>query len=736
MAIAVPYGMYAQSSTGNNDDDVIELSPFEVNTTDDRGYLASTQVTGTRLNMPIRDLPFFLSVVTEELLIDTAAQSLSESVRFIPGVQPRPTANYHDTGFFMRGQQVNFIYRNGLRLYRTPSTDNIERVEVLKGPASVLFGESSPGGAINFIAKKARFANNASLQLQLGDFNRMKGVVDVNSVVRDDKLAIRMVGSYEQGDSFTDYEENTRWMFAPSLVYRPFDGTKIEISYEVYDIKRDGVLWNGHYAWRGPDNLGGTAPDGSTNAITEVHPSVKLSDNPFPNGFYDSQNHVFIASWEQELTDWLINRFAYAYADGDNESAGSPVNDRPLVVGSPGDDNYIFDPDTFNLIVARKSANRNTDWLLRDELVATYEGLGGTHTVLLGYESVEAVFQRKRMTQNNKYRDNDNPYAIAWNAKTKEHYGMAEPGAINLRNEEMFADIHQRGDRTGVYFNLQSRMVDDRLVMMGGLRRHNYKRYNLLNDPGNRYDGKTSDTTPQVGASFEITPDVSVFGSYSESYLPQIGLDAAGNAFDPLAGEGYEAGVKVELMDGKLVGTVSYFDSTLGGLLRFDWNFVRPDGGTGGVFSSGKEQSTGVDFDLVYSPIPNWQTVIGLTLLDTEVVSNAQTPAIVGLPTINAADQYFTLWSKYSFTEGGMDGFWIAGGLSYTGGDRITRYNWAFKNGSYTLVDLAAGYKFSAGEMPMELQVNLKNLTDERYFVHESMPGRPLEWQVTLRMEF
>lgn len=718
------------------DEEVFDLSPFEVNSAGDRGYIASNQVTGSRLNLPIKELPFFMTVVTAEFLTDTAAQSLHDSLRFVSGVQPRPEANFQDTGFFMRGQAVDFVFRDGLRTFRPPSTDNIERVEVLKGPAAVLFGESSPGGGINFITKKARFTDMASLELQTGSFGRMKAVVDLNATVRDQVLAFRVVGSFEDSESFTDYEENTRFMIAPSLVYRPFDGTKIELSYELFDVKRDGHLWNGAYMWKGADNLGGPAFDGGTGGSIGVHPNFDLEDNVFPNSFYEEQNQAFTALWEQELTDWLMNRLLFAYTDGDNLNGGAIVNDRALVFGTPGDANYIFDTDVLNMVVARTGGNRNTERVIRNELLASYEGAGGNHSLIIGFEDVEDRFTRRAMVDGNKFRDNNDPYAIAWNVVTKEYFGLAVPGAIDMRDEELLIATKQRADRTGLYATLQSRFMEDRLVLLAGIRRHEYERYNLLAAPASQFDGKATDTTPQLGISFEVMPSLSVFGSYSESYRPQLGEDELGNSFDPLAGEGFEAGVKVEMLDGKLVGTASYFDNTLTGLLRFDWNFVKPDGTTGGLFSSGEEQSRGFDFDLIYSPIPNWQTVIGLTLLDTEILSNKQTPTIEGLRTINAAETYATLWSKYSFIEGGMEGLWIAGGLSYTGGDRIARYNWAFTHGSYTLMDLAVGYKFLAGQMPMEVQLNAKNITDERYFVFDTMPGRPFEWQLTFRMEF
>jgi iron complex outermembrane receptor protein len=720
----LPFAAIAQDT--QSEEDIFVLSPFEVDARNDRGYIASTQVTGTRLNMPIKDLPFFLSVLTEDFLADTAVTSVHDALRFVPGVQPRPQANFQDTGFFMRGQAVDFIFRDGLRAFRPPSTDNIERVEVLKGPAAVLFGESSPGGGINFISKKARFTDFANLTLETGSYGRIKSLVDINSTVRDDKVAMRFVGSWEDGDGFTDFEEKTRWMVAPSLLLTPFENSRIEISFEKFSIQRDGHLWNGQFVWRGADNVGSVAPDGTTNAIDEVHPDMDLSDNMFANSFYEDDITAVIITYEQGITDWLLNRFSFAYTDGDNMNGGPVVNDRPAA----------DDPNILNMVVARVGGTRNTERVLRNELLATFEGAGGMHSLLVGYEDVRDVFHRREMVNGNKFRDNNDPLYIAYNAATNTLFGAALPGAIDLRDEELRSTAHQRAERTGMYATLQSRLVDDRLVVLAGVRRHEYDRYNMLAAAGSQFDGSASDTTPQLGASFAVLPNVTVFASYSESYRPQLGVDELGNAFPALTGEGYEGGVKVEMLDGKLVGTVSYFDLTLTGLIRTDFSFVKPDGTTGGNFASGKEQSKGFDLDLVYSPLPNWQTVIGLTLLDTEVIDNTQQPQLVGQRTINAAEVYATLWSKYTFTDGGVDGLWLAGGLSYTGGGRLTRYNWALENSSYTLVDLAAGYGFEANNIPMEVQFNVKNILDERYYVHESMPGSPIEWQVSLRMEF
>ncbi|MCD8483391.1 MAG: TonB-dependent receptor [Verrucomicrobia bacterium] len=716
------------------EDEVIELSPFEVRADRDRGYIATTQISATRLQTEIRELPFFLSVVTPELIRDTGADTLDSMLRFVPGVQQRPQQAFYDTGFFMRGQEVNFIFRDGLRLFRSPAPDNVERVEVLKGPAAVLYGESAPGGGINFISKLPRWDNIASVELRADSFGYFSSLVDVNSVVRENNVAARMVVSGGYGDGWHDLETRRHWMVAPSVTFRYAPGSQLTLSLEHFENYRRNHLNNGFFAWNGPDDVGGVAPDGSSMRPIGIHPSMRMTDNPFANSYYDEFNTMLIGDLQHRFSQWITYRGVVAYSRGQAETAGAVVNDRPMRTNGAG--GTLIDADVLNGQVMRVTTNFNSEAVLRNEVVLSNDRNSPIYVrTLLGMDYIDARFRLRRMANENRFNAStvgQQPFYLAYNARTGERFGLAVPGAVNLRDQELVTQTYEGNKRYGYYAISQIRMLNDDLNLLLGVRHHRLDRTNLAN---NTAVGKTSATTPQFGVSYNITAEITAFASYSESFRPQLGNDARGNPFSPLQGEGFDFGVKVSLLDDRVIGTISAFENTLTGLIRSDFSFQRPDGTFGGAFSSGEERSRGIDIDLMVEPFRGWQTILGVTFLDTEILSNTQQPQLVGLRTINSAKFYATAWTRYNFRET-IEGLWIGGGISHVGGNRVTRYSWAFENSSYTLFDIAAGYSTEIGGLGVSAQINLRNVFDKNYFVHEAFPGRPRDLAISLRVEF
>ncbi len=709
-------------------EEIVELSPFEVNAAQDRGYAATTQISATRLNVPIKELPFFVSVITPELMADIATDDLNSALRYLPSVTPRVQAGFYDTAYTMRGQEVNFVFRDGMRLFRAPAIEHVERVEVLKGPAAVLYGESAPGGGINFITKKATWRPMAEVNGSVDSNGMFRSRFDLNQVAKPNELAFRVVGSYATGQTHTDFQENVRWTINPSLVWRPAPRTRVEVSFEHLDEDRANQLGNGLFAWYGPNGAGGRSPDGQTGRPVGIHPGQGVSTNVFPNGYFVEQNDAFLAQIEQQFGDDTYLRLAYGQTVGIGDWGVAVVNDR-LAFGptSPS-----FSPDILNLVVPRRQMAQNSERVYRAEMVTSFEGLAGKHTLIGGAELIYAGFKQQTMVNPNEIRDDANPLFIAFNARTGEYFGMARPGVLSLRERAVQTSTWQRDERLGYYANYQGQLLDGKVRLLAGIRQHDFERTNLLNPTA--APGTNDDLTPQYGISFTPVAAITLFASYSESYRPQLGRDALGNDLPPLQGEGYDFGLKADLMGGKVVGTVSYFSTDLTGLLRSDPTFISI--GFGNTFASGVENSSGLDVDLLFTPKPNWQAMLGLTFLETEVVSNTQQPQLKGLPTVNAADFYATFWTKYSFGPEVGKGLWVGGGASHTGGGRIPRYSWAFTLDSYTLFDAAVGWDGKMGGHDWSLQLNVKNLTDERYFYNDSFPGRPLEFVLSAGMKF
>jgi len=227
------------------DEEVTKLTPFEVSSDKDYGYLKTNAATATRIGMEIQQVPMNISVISREFLDDTNARSLTDLFRYsaaasgdtrfkmrVPANEATPQGS-----FTMRGFQVNTLMRNGVFRYISHNLDNVERVEVVKGPASVFFGQGYPGGVINYITKRPSFTKiPTQLTYQLDDNSGHKVLVDHNAVLGK-KAAMRFVGSWQdlQGERRFEYHKN--FNFTPSLTLKPLDSGKLTITAEFEYLK-------------------------------------------------------------------------------------------------------------------------------------------------------------------------------------------------------------------------------------------------------------------------------------------------------------------------------------------------------------------------------------------------------------------------------------------------------------------------------------------------------------------
>jgi outer membrane receptor protein involved in Fe transport len=245
-ASATPTASQVTRSSGSEtsstlDDGTVVLSPFEVNSERDYGYLKTNAATATRIGMEIQNVPMSISVISSEFLEDTNARSLTDLFRYtaaasgdtrfkmrIPANEATPQG-----AFTMRGFQVNNLMRNGVFSYISHNFDNIDRVELVKGPASVFFGQGYPGGVINFITKRASFSDiPTTLTHHYDNWGGNRVVVDHNQQLSD-KAAIRFVGSWEDTDGDRRWEFNRGFMVNPSVAFNPLKSGILKINLEM-----------------------------------------------------------------------------------------------------------------------------------------------------------------------------------------------------------------------------------------------------------------------------------------------------------------------------------------------------------------------------------------------------------------------------------------------------------------------------------------------------------------------
>jgi outer membrane receptor protein involved in Fe transport len=233
--------LWAQTvTTKTADEEVVTLTAFEVESEKDYGYLKTNSATATRIGMEIQKIPLNISVISREFLDDTNAKSLTDLFRYsaaasgdtrfamrIPANEATPQGS-----FTMRGFQVNTLMRNGVFRYIGHNLDNVERVEIVKGPASVFFGQGYPGGVINYVTKRPSFTKiPTTISVRLDDNSGQKVVLDTNTVLSK-KAAMRIVGAWEDAQGERRFEYRKNFNLTPSLTLKPLDSGKLTINLE------------------------------------------------------------------------------------------------------------------------------------------------------------------------------------------------------------------------------------------------------------------------------------------------------------------------------------------------------------------------------------------------------------------------------------------------------------------------------------------------------------------------
>jgi iron complex outermembrane receptor protein len=227
----------AQTTPNETDDTMVKLSVFTVNTTKDVGYLASNAVSATRTNTPIKDLPFSISAFTPQFIADINARDLFDVVRYAPGVTTGGreftggNASYVIRGF-NQGPEIDGFTSGAAGIY--VDTANVERVEVVKGPASILYGAIAPGGTVNYITKRAKPAAFTNVTAEVGTYNYRRATIDINQPIIKDKLLFRFNGAWENNYEYEVPSISKSWVVAPTVTWNIAKNLSLTVSDQIF----------------------------------------------------------------------------------------------------------------------------------------------------------------------------------------------------------------------------------------------------------------------------------------------------------------------------------------------------------------------------------------------------------------------------------------------------------------------------------------------------------------------
>ncbi|NPD14804.1 TonB-dependent siderophore receptor [Xinfangfangia sp. D13-10-4-6] len=634
-----------------------------------KGYVAGKSRAGTKTDTPLEETPASVSVVTEAQIADQGAKSVAQALRYTPGVSAeyRGASNISDE-VYMRGFGYAPRYVDGLAFGGSGQQIDawaLESVAAVKGPASVLYGQASPGGLIDSTTKKADGRTINHIGMSTGSHSRAEARFDFARQIEGTDLAWRFVGNAAQADTQEKGLQTRRLMLAPSVRWTPDDATSLTV-FAMYQREPDA----GYRNFR--EYLGTVVP--TTYGYIPADFLVGQAD--FERSSRTAHSLGF--DFEHKLSETLTLRSKGRISQGD-------WTQRTLVWGS-----LAADERTISRSVT-ESYSETRQATLDNQAELKFRTGAAEHTLLAGFD---VQYTRGRSSGTS---------GAAVNPIDWTNPGASTIGTIGAPRNTNDSTSHTR--QHGLY--LQDQIAWNGLNVQAGLRYDWATSVSQNNISGNRTHIDSEALSGRLGALYDWGNGFATYASYSTSFEPVNQVPQAGeSAFDPTEGKQLEVGVKWANSDDSLTATLSVYD------LR-QTNVMKSVPGTSPARYEqvGEIRSRGVELE-VQGQVTEAFSMIGSYSYNDSRISKSNNAAEVGLHNDRVPMHQAALWGKYSF-ESGWD---LALGLRYMGTsfDRTNQWNAP----AVTLVDLAVGYdlgRFDSRYDGMRAQLNVTNLTDEFY---------------------
>ncbi|WP_375764574.1 TonB-dependent siderophore receptor [Bradyrhizobium sp. Pha-3] len=651
------------------------------------GYLASQSVTATKTDTPVLTTPQSISIVTQDQIQAQGAQNITEALRYTPGVTIESFgANAFFDEFKLRGFTAP-RYLDGLRLptdtttFAVPriETYGLERIEVLKGPSSGLYGQSDPGGLLNLVSKRPTETPHYEIEGSFGSFDRFQGAFDIGGPAdKDGRFLYRIVGLGRDSNSQTDFVQDNKLFIAPSFTWRPTYDTSFTVLSQYQKVDNKG------YQQYVPGQVSFLPnPNGHI-------PYSRYLGEPGLDGYHLEQFAVGYA-FEHRFDNIFQFRQNLRYTQVSNDLASvrteGMVTDR-LVARS------------YNYVKAN-AANVALD----NQLQADFATGPLVHKVLAGVDYFD-------LWANTDYRTTPIAPIDAYSPV----YGTAVPSASSLAP---FILRDDRQSQLGAYLQDQIKLDRWTLTMSG---RQDWVSSGFTSmafyPPAGHYSRDDSAQTGRIGLSYLFDIGLAPYVSYATSFTPNLGTDSAGRSFRPTTGEGAEVGVKFKPNGSNFMVTAAAFDIRQQDVLTADP--INP------LFNVQTDavRVRGLELELKGNLTREFEITAGYTHLDPRVTTSIA--GYAGKYMMNTAQDQGAVWGKYTWYDGALAGLGLGLGVRYVGETYGDNFN-TFVIPSYALLDAAVSYDFAYLRPDLKgwkAQVNVTNLTDH-FYVASCLTGLP-----------
>lgn len=714
------------------------LQTVEILGRSEHSYRNAQSFSGTKTALAVRDIPQSIGYVTKELALDQGATTVNDVVRNISGVTQFSFYNdFSIRGFRVQGNRNSGNLLNGMRaqtsFWKAQSLANIERVEVIKGPSSALFGNANPGGVINRVTKKPLLRSQHSLSASVGSFNTLGVQGDFTGPLNAERsLLYRLNLGYEDTDSFRDQQHSTNLIVAPSLSYLPNERTRLNVDL-VYQGS-DGKLDRGQTIFS-PDRLYTTPISQSINATDDflkekfLHLTLSISQE-LAEGL--QLNAIYMRStYDEDLREHLTGGFLLkADRTPDTSRAAMQVRMRQRSFRNNSFNAYLnYD---FSLGRLRSHLLVGYDYFQTDLLPGASQ-LDAMTYVLQGGKTGNTFNARTMLADSNGLPTLNVPAVDLSQGVIIHKLGNHPSQMANYIWTERTTSPYRQYSHA-VY--VQNQMELGALKLLMGLRQEYF--IDVL-DRGmqSEHTVRQQALLPRLGLVYSLNPDVNLYASWLRGYDPQSASVQAnpnsGGPFSPSKSELIEVGAKTDWFEHRLSATLAVFHLRQTGTLYKAGDTNNPDL----QVQIGKETSRGVELDLVGHLLPNWSITASYTYNDAKIAEtkiseekNIQKP--------NTPLHSANLWSKYVFRHGPLRNFGFGIGTNYVAHrhGQIDRANPIILP-EYWLFDAALYYRTGR----VQLQLNASNLLNRKHWVggYDTVrvyPGSPRHIKATMTYRF
>lgn len=660
--------------------EVEELPEVQVQavTANEVGYKPKRATTATKTDADIMEIPQVVNVVPAQVLIDQQARSLDDALKNVSGITMGNNFGHTADSLFIRGFGGGFfgassgILRDGLRSQTSRNFSiTTERVEVLKGPSSLLYGIQDPGGVVNVISKKPLPEQRTEVSLQANSFGGGSGWFDFSTPLNNE-AGFRILAEHEGSDYWRNFGQTKRTLVAPSFAWAG-DKLRVNVNYEYLDFEvpfdRGTVFLNGK-PLDVPDSrrfgerfevMDGVAQYAQGQVEYDLTPAVKLRGS---------------VAWSNELNSDRRVMVASLAANGDTTRTVQGVDDRE-----------------------------------RDNLYASFDVLSKFDIASTKHEVLTGIDFEKMDAQDPSF-FRINPVG-GFNVFDPEYGVIQEPGTITAANTFAWQKSNTDIENKSVFLQDTMHFGEQWIAILGGRYQESEqfasrRDLRLANPPKVvTNDSKSHVFLPRLGLVYRVQPWVSLYGNYSESFKPNVSVDSSVQGpFDPEEGVIYETGVKFDLTNG-ISATAALFNITKENVLVTEGGVSR---------TAGEVRSRGLELDVAGKLSSHWDVIGSYAYTDTETLKDSAGADTEGKRLVNSPRNMASLYLNYRTGSPVDGGRWtLGGGARYVGERPVDSVNRFFLD-AYTVADAYAAYQWQWGDHLATVRLNVKNLFDKTYY--------------------